>query len=318
MRMGHNPARFVEKVAQPADVTVTVVNCIPFLSGFYAQSLDVLKACLASIWENTDYLYDLMVFDNHSCQEVRGFLNEAYEQGRIQYLVLSDENIGKIGAWNFMFGAAQGKYTVFADGDICFRPGWLAASLELFETFPNVGMVTARPLRTPMQYSAATLEWARRQAPGTYEEGQFLDWETFWEHAQSTGYTEEKARSEFPKGRDYRLNYGGKTALVGATHFQFMACSETLKKTIPLPSEQPMRGERALDIAVNEMGYLRLTTEKPLVWHMGNALPGSVLASAHTPKRKPLLRRLLWLPVIRHAMLWLHNQIFRLYFFNVE
>src|SRR5512137_1565174 len=131
MRVGHNPARFVEKVAQPAGITVTVVSCIPFLSGYYEQSLDVLKACLNSIHENTPELHDLMLFDNHSCPEVRQYLQEAYDQGVIQYLVLSDKNIGKIGAWNFMFGAAQGEYVVFSDSDILYRPGWLAASLEL-------------------------------------------------------------------------------------------------------------------------------------------------------------------------------------------
>ncbi len=161
MRVGQNPARFVEKVAQPAVITVTVVNCIPFLSGYYEQSLEVLKACLNSIHENTPESHDLMVFDNHSCQEVRQYLQDAYQRGIIQYLILSDKNIGKLGAWNFLFGAAEGKYVVFSDGDILFRPGWLPASLELFETFPNVGMVTARPFRTSPNYSTATIEWAR-------------------------------------------------------------------------------------------------------------------------------------------------------------
>jgi len=49
MRVGHNPARFVEKVAQPAEITVTVVNCIPFLSGYYEQSLEVLKKVIDSL-----------------------------------------------------------------------------------------------------------------------------------------------------------------------------------------------------------------------------------------------------------------------------
>ncbi len=80
----------------------------------------------------TAHPYDVMIFDNHSCAEVRAYLKEASDQGKIQYLVLSETNIGKIGAWNYMFGAAQGEYIVFSDGDIGFRPGWLAASLDLF------------------------------------------------------------------------------------------------------------------------------------------------------------------------------------------
>lgn len=319
MRIGHNPARFVEKVSQPADITVAVVNCIPFLSGYYEQSLEVLKVVVDSLNATREaaHPYDVMVFDNRSCQEVRSYLQEAYGQGKIQYLILSEKNIGKIGAWNYMFGAAQGKYVVFADGDIGFRPGWISASLDLFKAFPTVGMVTARPLRSPMEYSSATLDWARQQEAGTYEQGQFLDWKDYWEHARSTGYSEEKARTEFPKGSDHKLTHKGRTAYVGATHFQFMAPAELLKQIIPLPSELPMRGERALDIAINDLGYLRLLTDKSYVWHMGNMLDSIVVAG--TPaKRKSLLRKLLWLPIIRRPLLWLNNRIFRLYFFNVE
>jgi len=320
MRIGHNPARFVEKVAQPAEITVAVVNCIPFLSGYYEHSLEVLKTAIESLDDTREpgHPYDVMVFDNHSCTEVRTYLEEAYGQGRIQYLVFSDTNIGKIGAWNHMFGAAQGKYVVFADGDIYFCPGWLKASLDLFDLFPDVGMVTARPLRSPMEYSSATLEWASRQAPGIYESGQFLDWDCYWEHARSTGYSEEKAREDFPLGCDHRLVLGGKTAFIGATHFQFMAHTELLKQIIPLPSEQPMRGERALDVAINNLGYLRLLTGKPYVRHMGNILLDSDRAVAPSRKRKSLLQRLIWMPIIRRPLLWLNNQIFHLYFYNVE
>jgi len=317
-RVGQNPARFIEKVAQPSTITVTVVNCIPFTSGYYEQSLDVLKACLNSIHENTPESHDLMVFDNHSCREVRQYLQEAYEQGVIQYLLLSDKNIGKLGAWNFLFGAAQGQYVVFSDGDILFRPGWLSASLELFETFPNVGMVTARPFRTQEKYSTATIEWARNQQPDVVlEEGCLLDWETYWEHGRSIGADENTSRESYPKGVDYRLTYYEKMAYIGAGHFQFMAPRALLQKIIPLPSDQPMRGERALDFAINDMAYLRLNTEKTYVYHMGNRLPGS-LSTVTVTKRKSLLQRLLWLPGIRHILLWLNNQIFRLYFFNVE
>jgi glycosyltransferase involved in cell wall biosynthesis len=320
MRVGHNPARFVAEVAQPARITVTVVNCIPFLSGYYEQSLDVLKLVIDSLQGTREeaHPYDVMIFDNHSCAEVRRYLKEASEQSKIQYLIFSDTNIGKIGAWNFMFGAAQGEYLVFSDGDILYRPGWLQASLELFEAFPNVGMVTARPYRGSEKYSDATFDWASRQAAGTLEEGTFLDWETVWEHGRSIGVSEEQARANYSKMHDFRLCYQGKVAYIGASHFQFMTRRELVQKVIPFPSEQPMRGERALDIAFNGMGCLRLNTEKALVMHLGNRIPESGRVAAVAPKKKSLLRRLLWLPFVRKFLLWLNNQIFRLYFINVE
>ena len=49
MRIGQNPAKFVQTVAHPERVTVAVLNYIPFLSGFYAQALDVLKLCCKAL-----------------------------------------------------------------------------------------------------------------------------------------------------------------------------------------------------------------------------------------------------------------------------
>ena len=110
MRAGHNPARYIEDVIQPAPITITLVNFIPYLIGFYEQSLQVLQASIDSLWENTPQPFDLLVFDNHSCPEVRVYLLEAHQKGLIQYLVLSEKNIGKMSAWNLMFSAAQGVH----------------------------------------------------------------------------------------------------------------------------------------------------------------------------------------------------------------
>ena len=66
MRVGQNPAKFVKDVAKPARITVAVLNYIPFLSGFYAEMLDVLKTCQGRIRECTEGPYDLFVFDNGS------------------------------------------------------------------------------------------------------------------------------------------------------------------------------------------------------------------------------------------------------------
>src|SRR5512138_490841 len=103
MRKGQNPAKFVNHVARPERITVALLNYIPFLSGFYAETLDVLKACLASIRNEPGLPFDLMVFDNGSCAEVRDFLVAEKDAGRIQYLVLSEKNVGKGGAWNVIF-----------------------------------------------------------------------------------------------------------------------------------------------------------------------------------------------------------------------
>ncbi len=41
MRKGQNPAKFVNTVAKPANITVAVLSYIPYLSGFYGDALKV-------------------------------------------------------------------------------------------------------------------------------------------------------------------------------------------------------------------------------------------------------------------------------------
>ena len=40
MRVGQTPAKSVQGVPQPADVTVSVVVYIPFIGGYYQESLE--------------------------------------------------------------------------------------------------------------------------------------------------------------------------------------------------------------------------------------------------------------------------------------
>lgn len=317
MRLGQNPAKYIDTVAQPADVTVAVVNCIPFLSGYHAQSLEVLKVCLSSLRENTDRPFDLLLFDNHSCREVRDYLLGAYEQGLIQYLVLSDTNIGKIGAWNFMLSAAQGQHVCFTDSDIYFRPGWLSASLELFDAFPNVGMVTGRPVRTDMGLSTSTLDWARK-AKVRIEEENFVDWKTYLEHEGSLGNPEADERERYETGRDSRLSSRGVRAYVGASHFQFVVPKRVLAQVVPLSSEKPLRNANIMDSQVNRLGYLRLCTEQALVLHMGNRVPDSIRPSRPLRRQHRFWKKILWNKAVRYVLLGAYSNIFRWYFENVE
>ncbi len=137
MRVGQNPLKSINEVAKPEKITVAVLNYIPMLSGFYADLLDVLKACLNSIRETADLPYDLMVFDNGSCDEVIQYLVDENQAGRIQYLILSEKNIGKGGAWNILFGAVPGEILVFTDNDALFYPGWLSRSVQILQTYPQ-------------------------------------------------------------------------------------------------------------------------------------------------------------------------------------
>ncbi len=314
MRKGQNPAKFVKEVAKPQRITAAMLTYVPFLSGFYAETLEVLKVSLDSMRREAGLPFDLLVFDNGSCPQVRDYLIREKEEGRIQYLILSQKNIGKGGAWNILLAGAPGEIIAYADSDVLFFPTWLSRSVEILETFPNVGMVTARPFRTPPEFYSATLDWAREHA--TLEQGQFISWETFLEFNLSLGQTEEENRKVYAETRDCRISYRGVTAMAGASHWQFTAYKSTLQQFLPFDMDKPMGQVRQLDKRMNDAGLLRLMVSDPLAMNMSNTL-GYVrgeLGKA-SPKRTPSLRkRLLEFAPLKKTLLAIYNKIFLWYY----
>ena len=314
MRKGQNPAKFVKDVAKPERITAALLNYIPFLSGFYAETLDVLKVSLESMRKDAGLPFDLMVFDNGSCAEVRDFLIQEKEEGRIQYLILSEKNMGKGGAWNVMLTGAPGEIIAYTDADVLFSPNWLSRSVELLETFPNVGMVTARPFRTSPELYTSTQEWARKNA--TLEEGQFIPWETFLEFNLSLGQTEEENRKVYAETSDWRLGYKGVTAIAGASHWQFTAYKSTLQQFLPFDMDKPMGQVRQLDKRMNDAGLLRLMVSDPLAMNMSNTLGylRGELKTQNVKRKAGFGKRVLELAPIKKMLLAVYNKIFSWYY----
>ena len=353
MRKGQNPAKFIKDVRRPERVTVALLNYIPFLSGFYAETLDVLKVSLESMRRDAGLPFDLMVFDNGSCPEVRDFLVKEKEEGRIQYLILAEKNMGKGGAWNVILAGAPGEIIAYTDSDVLFSPKWLSRSVEILEAFPSVGMVTARPFRTPPEFYESTLKWAKENA--RLEEGQFIPWETFLEFNLSLGQTEEENKKVYAETRDWRITYnrmslrGGAerrrsnlpineetassqdasqsqkplaatskeiVAFAGASHWQFTAYKSTLQQFLPFDMDKPMGQVRQLDKRMNDAGLLRLMVSDPLAMNMSNTLGYLRGELKGAGRKKPVSfgKRLLELGFVKKILLAVYNRIFSWYY----
>lgn len=101
-----------------------------------------------------------------------------------------------------------------------------------------------------------------------------MPWDDYWHHAGTLGSDKDAAREFYNQHEAQVLEYRGGKYYVGAGHFQFLARRQVLQDTLPLPSERPMGQVRALDIAINNRGYLRLCTTDWWVEHLGNTLEG--------------------------------------------
>lgn len=311
MRVGENPAKKINRIPKPQRITVAVLSYIPFLNGYYRECLDVLKLCLQSIWNNTDLAYDLLVFDNGSCPEAKEFLFESQRAKKIQYLLFSEKNIGKGGAWNVIFSCAPGEIIAYCDSDAFFYKGWLSACVKVLETYPKVGMVTARPMRTRAELFSSTIKWAENNKNVKLEKGQILNYEEFHDFAITLGYSEERIHEMYQSTIDYRITYKGLPSFIGANHFQFVSWKNTLNQFIPLKMTKPLGQVQLLDKLINESGYLRLSTHQSLVQNMSNHVPNDVRQDIDDNKMKFAIKNL---PLIRRTLLYLHDKIFRIYF----
>jgi glycosyltransferase involved in cell wall biosynthesis len=320
MRAGQNPAKFATEVARAERITVALLTYIPYPGGYYADSLKVLQRCLDSLIRSRDLPFDIMIFDNASGSETVKYLEDLKATGLIDYLVLSNRNLGKGGAWEFIFQSAPGEIIAYADGDVAFEPGWLTAGLAVLENFPKAGMVSCRPLRTAPEITTSTLAWAESEPEAIIKRGQWIDWQVFYEHDINLGQPEDEVRRRYESTDDVRIDYGGQTALAGAVHWQFLAYKRVLQQFVPLNLGRPMGEVRKLDRRLNEAGYLRLMTVKPYVRHMGNvwrdkpSVPGSPGVSPAGVDQRGFRKKLLnWRP-IRRLLLYIHNAIFNWYF----
>lgn len=311
-RIGTNPARKKTQSFAPAKITAAVMVYIPEQKGYFSQRLDIFKLCLKSLRENTSIPLDTLVLANGCSNDVVSVLRELQEDGKIDTLIVSRQNLGVIGGYKQIFTAAQGEIVAYCDDDIVFYPNWLEEQLKILETFPKAGMVSGVPVRDGAQHATTALQKYMRQKPENVrfqKERQIPDeWEIDW--CESTGRDYDIYMKETASWVDTVLAKNNVEAIGGANHFQFVAPKMVIQKALPETwSPNLMDSLVPLEESVDRMGYLRLSTVGRYCRHIGNVLPkdlvseasGKVIVTRESPKTKkhwllkiPGAGRLLW------------------------
>jgi glycosyltransferase involved in cell wall biosynthesis len=326
VRVGTNPLRRSNEFRRLERITVAMVTHIPILAGYWEQSLDVLELCIASLRANTHAPFDLMVFDNGSCPEVIRVLQELQAVGALQYLILSDTNVGLAAARNFLFGAAPGEYVAYTDSDVYFYPGWLEAEMQVLEAFPNVGMVSGVPtVHNFGKFTDSTIKRVEENPEIVLERGRFIPDEWVIQYAESIGKSEAYLR-QYEHIEHIRLTFRGVRAYATATHFQFLARSSVLRKLPPSPVPAAGVQGPGFDKALDDYGYMRLSVDGVFIYHLGNTLTDEWRAEASRSgvdissvsnkvgrERfvRRLVRRIARVGPVRKPLVFVYNQMFK-------
>jgi glycosyltransferase involved in cell wall biosynthesis len=281
-RTGKHPLKMTQDMPEDPrrPITICTVVHIPMLAGYWQDSLDVLKLFFQSLYASTDLSFDLMVFDNNSCKEAQDYLLEQRRDGKIQYLILSEYNLKKLGAMDYLFSCAPGEYVTFVDSDVYLLPEWLEASLEILETFPEAGQVSAIPtIDKRKHFLERTHQGILADANLLVERGDNLVPDAYIEaHRFSIGREREEYLKIAAPREDIRVTRGGVSAFVSAQDFQFTTRKEIIQKVLPLEVRTPEEYydpiySPVFESKVDELGYWRLSTTRYLVHHMGNRAP---------------------------------------------
>jgi len=297
-----------------------MLTYLPNQAGYFAERLAVTSLSLESLIAHTPQPVDVLVFDNGSCPELVSYLCHLRDKGLINYLILSSNNIGKISALQVIFRAAPGEIVAYTDDDVFFLPGWLDAHLKIMDTYPRVGLVTGFYIRSHLRYATQTIEAFTQQAGVQVTRGLLIPKEMEQHYMDNMGRNEQTYQEEVNGLEDIQLTYQGISALASAGHHQFVTYRQLMLDVLP-PWDRNLMGKMIeLENAVDQRGYLRLSTYPPVTRLLGNVISTENAAEAQrlgllaqadivAKPRLSLISRMMRLPMIKRLTLGLYNRL---------
>ncbi len=282
-RLGRHPLKqkgIKEDAVTQSLVTMTTIVYIPSEEGYWADSFENLKTFFSSLIENTNQTIDIMVFDNGSCEKVVNYLIKLKEKRYIQFLILSDKNLRKLGALNILLSSAPGEYISYSDSDVYFLPCWLDESLKVLKNFPKVAKVTALPIvgGDTTKLSIKNFIEAKKDPSITVETGKIVPEKYVNAHCISIGKTLKQFELENPDRKDTKLTVEKLSVYLSTADFQFTIRKESLKSALPLIIEDkkdyfdPIYSP-ILEKKLDADGWWQVSTDKYLIHHIGNKRP---------------------------------------------
>jgi hypothetical protein len=327
-RIGINPSRSKKLNHVPERVTVAVLVYAPDKIGYFQNRLDVTRLTINSILQNTRTPFNFLIYDNGSCDEMVDYLKTQLGDGKVDTLILSNKNIGKLNALNQIFRIAPSDVIAYTDDDVYHLPGWLEAHLNILDTYPNVGAVTGFYIKQRVAMSSDSTIKFVDECGEKVKRGNFIPQKWELEYMENSGRSVERYNSEIQGIEDIIVSYRGVEAWVSAHHFQFVSTKQVMQPIFDEMlhngwSDQLMGRMVEMDDLMDSKGYLRLTTYDQKVMLLGNTISSEMVSiakrdgleilSPDSPgKKKGLLFKIANMRVVRKALQAVLNLLFTL------
>jgi hypothetical protein len=189
--------------------------------------------------------------------------------------------VGKVEA---LFGAARMYHEpmiTMTDSDVLFRPGWLERVFEVFEAFPEAGVVSALPVPhlrrhyTSSTYLGSILRGLFRYGPNACRE----DMEMYLTDLQSPALIPNDLLEAQPA-----VIRDGVVALIGSTHMECTMRREVVEAAPRRECLTAMGGNSEwawMDRPADVKGWWKLSLPVAYVRHMGNSLSEDIISELH-------------------------------------
>ncbi|MDV3351380.1 glycosyltransferase family A protein [Leptothoe sp. LEGE 181152] len=106
-----------------------------------------IQKCLEAIANQSDVpknLFEILLIDNASSDRTAEIASTTIENMQLNGRILYEPRVGKVNAFLKGVREAQSELISIIDDDNFIEPGFLRYTLEIFEKFPNVGMVGSK------------------------------------------------------------------------------------------------------------------------------------------------------------------------------
>ncbi|MDC8006293.1 hypothetical protein POV27_19725 [Aureisphaera galaxeae] len=271
MRIGRNPEKDKE-IQGDAYHRVIIPVYVPHLEEYFEKGLDFTQLCIDSCNATRHSKSFLTVVNNGCCTEVTEYLQKLYEEGKIDQLIHYKNNVGKIDAVIPLAKSSQEPLVTISDGDVLFTQGWMQAVEEVYEHFPEAGMVSPVPHGTMFANHTVNTIY------GAFFKGQ-LQFQSLCNPEDMQRFAKSIGREDSMYANELRLKYQmtvkrkDLSAVVGCGHFVSTLRREVFQKSPDTFSNMAYSSKADkdyIDVPNDASGFWRLATIGNYAYHMGN------------------------------------------------